>query len=98
MARKRDKCIVCRRPLEPLKAGSASGPVCYPCFWGAKLLYEQGIETVDQIPPQLAPLIADMFRKCGYLWPDDLIKALEDKPFTKKDTEMERWWSPRGEA
>ena len=91
---KHDKCICCSRSLEPLKPGSAAGPVCYPCYWGAKLFYENKIETIEGIPVQLIPMISGMFQRSGYTWPDDLLQSWKDKHFAKKDTEMERWWFP----
>ncbi len=73
----------------------AAGPVCYPCFWGAKLYYENGYAEFAQIPKDFANILGDLFRKCGYLWPDDLIEAFTTKPFHKASTMLQRWWSPK---
>lgn len=86
------KCIACGRRVE--WEAWAAGPVCYPCYWGAKLLYESGIEKVEDIPPALVPQLEMIFMKGGYTWPSDLAWSLVHRHFDKKDTELARWWSP----
>lgn len=75
----------------------AAGPVCYPCYWAAKLLYEQGIEKVTDIPSALAPPLEAMFRNNGYNFPTDLTWALINRHFDKCNTVLRRWWSPTKE-
>ena len=90
--RRLGNCIACKRRVE--WEAWAAGPVCYPCYWGAKLVYENGIEKVEDIPAALVPPLETMFKKGGYNWPTDLNWALINRHFDKKDTELERWWSP----
>jgi hypothetical protein len=90
---KTGKCISCGRIVE--WEAWAAGPVCYPCYFGAKLVYESGIERVQDIPPALVPQLEMMFIKGGYSWPSDLTWALINRPFEKCNTELRRWWSPR---
>jgi len=92
---KRTRCPCCKRVLEPRTPGMAAGPVCYPCYWGAKLYYESGYAEFADIPHDFANGLGDLFRKVGYLWPDDLIEAFKTKPFRKASTMMRRWWSPK---
>ncbi len=87
------KCIACGRVVE--WDACAAGPVCYPCYWGAKLYYENGIKRVEDILPAFAPQLEMMFIKGGYSWPSDLAIALKNRYFDKCDTELRRWWSPR---
>ncbi len=94
MARK-SKCLTCGRPLEPLGPGLAAGPICYPCFWAAKLYYENGYNEFADIPKDFANGLGDLFRKVGYLWPDDLIQEFKDKHFRKFSMMLRRWWSPK---
>ncbi len=93
--RKNPKCMTCRRPLEPTPVQWAAGPVCYACFWGAKLYYENGYAEFEQIPKDFANMLGDLFRKTGYLYPDDLIEAFRTKPFKKASVMLRRWWSPK---
>ncbi|MDD5510460.1 MAG: hypothetical protein PHI12_06605 [Dehalococcoidales bacterium] len=93
--KKMGKCIACGRPVE--WENWAAGPVCYPCYWGAKLLYESGIDKVADIPPALVPMLESLFLKGGYNWPTDLTWALINRPFDKADTMLRRWWSPTKE-
>ena len=87
------KCIACKRLLE--WEAWAAGPVCYPCFFGAKMLYENGIEKVEDIPPALQTQLEMIFKKNGYSWPTDLTWALINRHFDRCDTELRRWWSPK---
>ena len=92
---KRQICITCRRVLEPVKTQWAAGPVCYPCFWAAKFYYENGYAEFKDIPSDFANMLGELFRKNGYLWPDDLIEAFRTKPFKKASVMLRRWWSPK---
>ncbi len=92
--KKISKCIACGRLVE--WKNWAAGPVCYPCYWGAKLYHENGIHRIEDLPPPFDEMLSQMLEKGNYLWPDDLIKVLETKPFDKCDTSMRRWWSPKG--
>jgi hypothetical protein len=92
---KKQTCMCCRRPLEPVKTQWASGPVCLSCYWAAKFYFECNYEGFDQIPPEFASQIGDLFIKSGYLFPDDLIEAFRTKPFNKASTMLRRWWSPK---
>lgn len=98
LRRSRWKCICCRRPLDmegaERRGAIASGPVCYPCYWAAKLVHESAIKTVEAIPDALKPSLAQLFRNGGYSWPTDLVRALEARHFDKADTVMRRWWNP----
>lgn len=85
------KCIACRRVVE--WEAWAAGPVCYPCYWGAKFLYENGINRVEDIPSALVPGLEIIFTKGGYNWPTDLTWSLINHYFDKCDTELRRWWS-----
>ena len=92
---RRQACMVCRRVLEPVKVQWAAGPVCYACFWAAKFYYENGYNEYADIPKDFANMLGDLFRKTGYLYPDDLIEAFRTKPFRKASTMLRRWWSPK---
>jgi len=92
--RKISKCLSCGRMVE--WENWASGPVCYPCYWAAKLFHEHGIERIEDIPLASREMLSQLFKKGGYLWPDDLITAWQKKTFEKCDTNLLRWWSPRG--
>ena len=72
--------------------------MCYPCYWGAKLEYENGITDVNQIPAEMANGLGDLFTKSGYSWPFDLIEAWKQRHYDKADTELRRWWSPKCKA
>ena len=90
------KCIACKRLVE--WEAWAAGPVCYPCYWGAKLLYgTPPIEKVEDIPPALVPQLEAIFKKGGYNWPTDLTWALINRHFDRCDTQLRRWWSPTKE-
>ena len=92
---KRQRCMTCKRPLEPVSVQWAAGPVCYPCYWGAKFYYENGYREYTEIPADFANMLGDLFRKRGYLYPDDLIEVFKTKPFRKASTMLRRWWSPK---
>lgn len=92
--KKISKCIACGLLVE--WEAWAAGPVCYPCFWGARLYHENGISRIEDIPQPFDDVLRQMFEKYNYLWPDDLIKAWETKAFDKCDTTLKRWWSPKG--
>jgi len=94
MKPKISKCIACGLKVE--WTAWASGPVCYPCYWGAKLLYELGISLIEDIPEASREMLSQLFKNGGYLWPDDLIKAWGKRAFEKCDTNLLRWWSPQG--
>lgn len=88
-------CITCRRVLEPVETQWAAGPVCYPCYWGAKLYYENGYTKLEDIPTDFAIMLGTLFTTRGYRWPDDLIEVFRTKPFKKASTILRRWWSPK---
>jgi len=92
---KKQRCMACGRTLEPVKVQWAAGPVCYACWWAAKFYYENGWNGYDDIPQEFATMLGGLFRKNGYLYPDDLIEAFKTKPFRKASTMMRRWWSPK---
>lgn len=94
---KRQSCMCCKRPLEPVKTQWAAGPVCYACFWAAKFYFECGYEGFDQIPvqPEFIKRLRELFEKNGYLYPDDLIEAFRVKAFRKASVMLRRWWSPK---
>lgn len=92
---KRQRCMTCGRPLEPVKHQWAAGPVCYACWWAAKFYYENGYNEYADIPVEFANMLGDLFSKNGYLYPDDLIEAFRIKPFRKASTMLRRWWSPK---
>jgi len=92
---KKQTCKTCRRPLEPVRHQWAAGPVCYACFWAAKFYYENGYNEYADIPKEFADMLGDLFRKTGYLYPDDLIEAFRTKPFRKASVMLRRWWSPK---
>jgi len=87
------KCVSCGRTVR--WTPWASGPVCYPCYWAAKLIHESGIEAVEDVPEALRPELAKLFDKGGYAWPADLQWALTMRPFDRCDVDARRWWSPR---
>ena len=88
------KCIACGRKVE--WEAWAAGPVCYPCYWGAKLVYESHTFTVEDIPPALQPMLETFFKNGGYNWPSDLTWGLVNRHFDKCDNGLRRWWSARG--
>lgn len=90
------KCLACGRLVE--WEAWAAGPVCYPCYWGARLFYENGIDNVQQIAPALRPQLEAIFLKGGYQWPTDLTWSLINRPFDKCNTELRRWWRPDKET
>lgn len=92
---KKQRCMTCGRPLEPVQHQWAAGPVCYACWWAAKFYYENGYNSFADIPTEFANVLADHFRKNGYLYPDDLIQAFATKPFRKASTMLRRWWFPK---
>jgi hypothetical protein len=88
--------MCCKRVLEPVKVQWAAGPVCYPCYWAAKFYYESGYNEFADIPKDFATMLGnDLFRKNGYLYPDDLIEAFKTKPFRSASVMLRRWWSPK---
>jgi hypothetical protein len=89
------KCIACGRMVE--WTNWAAGPVCYPCYYGAKLEYENGVTDVNQIPIELRTMLGDMFVKNGYNFPFDLIESWKQKHYMKCNTQLRRWWSPTKE-
>lgn len=90
---KRKSCIACKRPLD-IKTVWAARPVCYPCYWAAKLYYEHGVRTIHDLIPLQAEMLRIHFSGGGYSYPSDLIEALEKRPFESKNTDLQRWWSP----
>jgi hypothetical protein len=92
---KRQRCMACKRVLEPVKIQWAAGPVCYACYWAAKLFYENHITDLSQLPQDFLNALGEMFRKNGYLWPDDLIQAMKDRHYEKANIDLRRWWSFR---
>lgn len=94
---KPQKCFCCGRVLEPVETQWAAGPVCYPCYWAAKFIYESGYQEFADVPVEFANLISEFFVRGGYRWPDDLIQAFKDRPFAKANVELRRWWSPKEE-
>ncbi len=92
---KRQRCMCCKRTLEPVKVQWAAGPVCYPCFWAAKFYFENGYNEYADIPQEFANMLGDLFRKNGYLYPDDLIQEFKDKHFKSASVMLRRWWSPK---
>ena len=90
------KCLACGRKVE--WEAWAAGPVCYPCFWGARLFYENGINKVDLIPPELRPQLEAIFLKGGYQWPTELTWSFINRHFDKCNTELLRWWRPDKET
>lgn len=86
------KCLACGWKVE--WENWASGPVCYPCYYGAKLLYENGIDKIENIPAALQPTLESIFKKNGYNWPTDLSWSFINRHFDKCDTQLLRWWSP----
>lgn len=94
--RKLGKCIACGRKVE--WEAWAAGPVCYPCYWGAKLFYESGITKVEDIPPALTLQMETIFLKGGYQWPTELTWSFINRHFDKCNTVLLRWWSPDKET
>lgn len=92
---KMQRCMCCGLTLEPVKHQWAAGPVCYACWWAAKFYYESGYDSFADIPTEFVNMLADHFRKNGYLYPDDLIEAFQTKSFRKASTMLRRWWSPK---
>jgi len=94
--KKIQKCISCGRMVEWERW--AAGPVCYPCYWGAKLEFSlKPITSIDQMPIESQNMLSDMFVKNGYNFPYDLIESWKQKYYLKCNTQMRRWWSPTKE-
>lgn len=85
------RCISCGLLVE--WTTWATGPVCHPCYWAAKLLYESGITDLSRLHPALREQLRSIFEKNGHVWPDSLIKAMEARSFEKTITGNMRWWS-----
>ncbi len=90
--KKIQQCIACGLKVE--YTNWAAGPVCYPCYFGAKLEYENGITNIEQIPVELRNVMKDLFEKNGYDFPFDLIESWKQKHYRKCNTMLRRWWSP----
>jgi hypothetical protein len=94
--KKIQKCIACGLLVE--YTSWAAGPVCYPCYWGAKLEYSLNpITNIDQMPVEFQNMLRSMFEKGGYSFPFDLIESWKQKPYLKCNTMLRRWWSPTKE-
>ncbi len=96
MAKKNPVCIGCKKPIEPEKwRGPASGPACIPCFFAAKMKYENGFTSLDDVPEPIKTMLFQMCQKSGALWPDDMVAAFQID--FEKIPVMQRWWSSPAE-
>ncbi len=93
--KKIQKCIACGRMVE--WENWAAGPVCYPCYWGAKIEYGNGVTNIGQIPIELQKMLRAMFERGGYSFPFDLTESWKQKHYLKCNTMLRRWWSPTKE-
>lgn len=97
---KRYKCIACKRPVEVnTKMGAvASGPACIPCFFAAKLKFENGITDMktlnEKLPAEFVWQLQEFFRKVNCTWPDELMNAWEID-FEKVVPKFQEWWFGR---
>jgi hypothetical protein len=91
---KKHVCIGCGKALEPEKYhGAVSGPACVPCFFAAKMKFENGFNSLDDVPEPLKTMLFQLCQKSGARWPDDVVASfLVD--FERKVPVMQRWWSP----
>ena len=98
MARKGERCIACRRPVEVGPHRWGSGPVCIPCYFAAKLKYENGITDVSQLDAGIASEMMALFHKAGNSWPFDLIDRWQNIDFDKVAKDPRKiWWFERSD-
>lgn len=78
----------------PRGVGELGGrPGLLPVLLGSEVLLRERIQGICG-SADFAQMLGKFFSEHGYLWPDDIIKALETKPFAKmKSTAF--WWHPK---
>lgn len=93
------RCIACKRTVTELPEHRwGVGPVCIPCFFAAKLKYENGTTQVDDLPPEWTFRLMELFHKAGNSWPFDLIDRWQNVDFEKIAKDPRRvWWFERTE-
>lgn len=98
MAKRGEKCIACRRPVEVGERRWGTGPVCIPCYFAAKLKYENGITDIKDLDPRIANEMMNLFHKANCSWPFDLINRWETVDFEKVAKDPRKiWWFQRNE-
>lgn len=95
---KKERCIACKRPVEVGPVRWGVGPVCIPCFWAAKLKYENGVTDVKDLDPSIAFELMNHFHRANCSWPSDLIDRWQTVDFEKLAQDVRKiWWFQRNE-